>query len=85
MANVKYQQTVDTSGKCCPLPMVETNSAINAMQPGQVLEIIATDQATRWDLPSWCERTGNTMLEHSEVDGTLRYYIRKGGTPSESD
>lgn len=81
MTNIKCDQTVDTSGKCCPMPMVETNQAIGRMQAGEVLEIIATDPATRWDFPSWCERTGNALLEQTEVNGTLRYYIRKGGAP----
>lgn len=79
MTQIKVDQTVDTSGKCCPMPMVETNAAINAMQTGQVLEIIATDPAIKWDLPSWCERTGNAILDQTEASGTLRYYIRKGG------
>ncbi len=69
--------TLDTSGKCCPMPMVETNQAIKALALGDVLEIIATDVGTRTDIPSWCERTGNTLLSMSEENAVLHYYVRK--------
>lgn len=70
---------LDTSGKCCPMPVVETNMAIRGLAPGQVLEIIATDPGTRTDIPSWCKRTGNALLGATQSGGTLRYLVRKGG------
>lgn len=77
MSTIKYDQSLDTSGKCCPMPMVETNMAMKGLKAGEVLEIIATDPATKMDIPSWCNRTGNTLLEHNEDGGVLRYYVRK--------
>lgn len=77
MNDIRVTSTLDTSGKCCPMPMVETNKAIKQLAVGDVLEIIATDVATRSDIPSWCERTGQTLLASTERDKTLRYLIRK--------
>lgn len=77
MDDIKVASVLDTSGKCCPMPMVETNRAIKALTIGDVLEIIATDVGTRKDIPSWCERTGQTLLSSSERDKVLRYYVRK--------
>ncbi len=77
MSEIQVTSTLDTSGKCCPMPMVETNRAIKAMALGDVLEIIATDVGTRKDIPSWCERMGQTLLSMSEQDKVLRYYVRK--------
>jgi len=71
--------TLDTSGKCCPMPMVDTNTAIKALQTGEILELIATDPATRSDIPSWCERTGNELIEITSGGGRYRYLIRKRG------
>ena len=62
MAEIKATTTLDTSGKCCPMPMVETTKAIKALAPGDILEIVATDVGTRRDIPSWCERSGHTLL-----------------------
>ncbi len=78
MSHIKADRTLDTSGKCCPMPMVETNKAIKTLGSGQVLEIVATDPATQTDIPSWCRRTGNELLEQESDAGTLRYYVRKG-------
>ncbi|MCX7171363.1 MAG: sulfurtransferase TusA family protein [Proteobacteria bacterium] len=69
--------TLDTSGKCCPMPMVETNKAMKDLALGDVLQIIATDVGTRKDIPSWCERTGQTLLSMTEEHGVINYHIRK--------
>lgn len=53
------------------------NPPINGLAVGDVLEIIAADVGTRKDIPSWCERTGQTLLSSSERDTVLRYYVRK--------
>jgi tRNA 2-thiouridine synthesizing protein A len=77
MSDGKADRTVDTSGQCCPVPMVETNRAIKSMQPGQVLELISTDIGSRTDIPAWCDRTGHELLRMEEHGRTFRYYVRK--------
>ncbi|AAZ97935.1 conserved hypothetical protein [Thiobacillus denitrificans ATCC 25259] len=69
--------TLDTSGKCCPMPIVETGRAIKALAQGEILEIIATDKGTQKDIPSWCERTGQTLLSMTEENGVFHYHVRK--------
>jgi tRNA 2-thiouridine synthesizing protein A len=78
MENVTPDSVLDTCGKCCPMPIVETNHAIKSLEPGQVLEIVATDIGTQKDIPSWCVRTGNTLLGSESENKTYRYYVRKG-------
>lgn len=70
-------RTIDTSGQCCPVPIVEINRAIKAMQPGEVLELVATDIGSRMDIPAWCRRTGHELLRMDEDGKTFRYYVRK--------
>ncbi|MBL4615983.1 MAG: sulfurtransferase TusA family protein [Magnetovibrio sp.] len=77
MSNWQPDQTLDTSGKCCPMPMVEMNQAIRKMDPGSILEVIATDPGTRDDISSWCQRKGHELLELSEEGKTLRFTVRK--------
>ncbi len=59
------------------MPIVETNVAIKKINSGEILEIIATDAGTQTDIPAWCDRTGNTLMESSETDGVIRFYVRK--------
>ncbi|HED14251.1 MAG TPA: sulfurtransferase TusA family protein [Gammaproteobacteria bacterium] len=73
----KITQSLDTSGKCCPMPIVDTNKAIKSLHIGEILEIIATDPGTRSDIPSWCERTGNELLSFREENNIFNYQVRK--------
>jgi len=57
--------------------VVETNKAIKSLTAGDILEIIATDPGTRNDIPSWCERTGNRLLNTQEDGKVSRYYVSK--------
>jgi len=77
MSKNQATSILDTSGKCCPMPMVETNKAMKGLAPGDILEIIATDVGTRKDIPSWCERTGQTLLSMTEEEGILHYHVQK--------
>jgi len=79
MDNYPITASLDTSGKCCPMPMVDTNAAIRRLQNGEVLEIIATDPPTQSDIPSWCGRTGNELLGSESAGGRFRYLVQKAG------
>jgi tRNA 2-thiouridine synthesizing protein A len=77
MGDIKADKTVDTSGHCCPVPIIETNRAMKQMRAGEVLEVISTDTGSKMDIPAWCARTGNKLLRLEEQDKTFRYYVRK--------
>ena len=63
--------------------MIELNKTINTMEVGQVLEFLCDDQMSFHDIPLWCERTGNPMLDRTKKDGVYRYRIEKGiGKPA---
>jgi tRNA 2-thiouridine synthesizing protein A len=77
MDQIHVTSTLDTSGKCCPMPIVETNKTMKGLALGDILEIVATDSGTQKDIPSWCERTGQTLLSMTKESGVLHYYVRK--------
>jgi tRNA 2-thiouridine synthesizing protein A len=74
---IEATSTLDTSGKCCPMPMVETNKTMKSLSAGEILHIIATDPGTQLDIPSWCKRTGNELLSASVEDKAFTYYVKK--------
>lgn len=74
---IEATKILDTCGKCCPMPMVETNKTIKSLAEGDVLQIIATDPGTQVDIPSWCERTGNQLLSSNESENLFTYYVKK--------
>lgn len=74
---INVTKVLDTSGKCCPMPMVETNKTLKSLVEGDVLQIIATDPGTQVDIPSWCERTGNELIASNEENNSFTYYVKK--------
>ena len=69
--------TLDTSGACCPMPIVSTRQAIEKVEVGQVLEVIATDPGSRVDIPAWAANTGHALLAAEENDAGFRFLVRR--------
>jgi tRNA 2-thiouridine synthesizing protein A len=47
MAEIK----VDVRGETCPVPLVETRKALKKAAPGDIIEIIGTNPASRKEIP----------------------------------
>lgn len=71
------QVTVDTTGKFCPVPIIEVAKAIKAVQPGQVVQIVATDPGVESDMAAWCKATRNELLALLREGRTFRAFVRK--------
>lgn len=68
---------VDARGLSCPMPIVKTALAVKALDPGDIVEVLATDPGSQRDVVAWCRSTGNDLIEHS-VDGSVyRFLIRR--------
>ncbi|WP_027966411.1 sulfurtransferase TusA [Halomonas halocynthiae] len=73
------QAKLDTSGLYCPEPIMMMHNQVRNMQPGEVLEVIATDPATVRDVPKFCGFLGHELIHHEEEGGgCYRYLIRLG-------
>ncbi len=70
-------QTLDCTGMACPMPILKTKKAIDAMKVGQVLKMTATDPGSVPDVKAWSQRTGHELLNHEEQGGTFTFYIKK--------
>ena len=69
--------TVDARNLQCPMPVVKTAMAINEIQSGQTLELIATDRGALSDIPSWAKDTGNSLKEQFEENDEFHFIIEK--------
>lgn len=73
-----YDQELDASGLNCPLPILRAKKALNSMQKGQILRIIATDPGSVKDFEAFAKQTGNELLESGEESGKFVFRIKKG-------
>ncbi|WP_210365772.1 sulfurtransferase TusA family protein [Bacillus sp. REN3] len=83
MEIVKANSTVDAKGLACPMPIVRTKKAINTLNPGEVLEVLATDKGSRADIQAWSKSSGHQYLGTIEEGDVLKHYIRKAGEEKE--
>ncbi|MBT6994443.1 MAG: sulfurtransferase TusA family protein [Candidatus Cloacimonetes bacterium] len=74
---MQVDQKLDCKGLSCPMPIIKLAKTIKKMDSDQVLEMIGTDPGSKEDVPAWCEKTGNTVLETKEEDGAFIFYIKK--------
>jgi tRNA 2-thiouridine synthesizing protein A len=61
----------------CPLPVVKTSQAVKKIEPGQVLELLATDPGVEPDMRAWSSRTGNELLSISKEADVFHVLIRR--------
>ncbi len=76
--HIKADETLDAKGLDCPMPLLKAKKAMDALDSGQILEIIGTDEGSKVDLPGWCERVGHSYLGVKEEVNFYKFYIKKG-------
>jgi tRNA 2-thiouridine synthesizing protein A len=70
-------QTLDTKGLNCPLPILRAKKALQGLQPGGTLEVLATDPGAVKDFEAFCRTTGNELLESSTEGKVYRFVLRR--------
>lgn len=71
-------ETLDCTGLLCPEPLFRARTAIDALEPGEVLEVLADDPAAEEDLTRFAKRAGHEMVEVADEGGYKRFRIRRG-------
>ena len=77
MPVIEITQVVDARGLSCPMPIVKTAQAIKTMEPGELIEVLATDPGAPADFAAWSRSTGNELVESSIQDGVYRFVLRR--------
>ncbi|MER1999372.1 MAG: sulfurtransferase TusA family protein [Lysinibacillus sp.] len=74
---IKSDVKLDAKGLACPMPIVKTKKAMQGLEDGQVLEVVATDKGSKADLAAWAKTVGHQYIGTTEDDDVLYHYIRK--------
>jgi TusA-related sulfurtransferase len=71
-------ETLDVKGASCPMPVVKTKSAVDGLEAGAILEVLATDPGSVSDIDGWAEGTpGVELVDQREGTDVYRHYVRK--------
>ncbi|MDO9159486.1 MAG: FAD-dependent oxidoreductase, partial [Burkholderiaceae bacterium] len=72
------RQVLDAVGLQCPGPIMKTFRAVQAMQPGELLEVTASDPAFGRDIRAWAKKTGHEVLSVEATKGLVKVLLRVG-------
>ncbi|UAW97502.1 sulfurtransferase TusA family protein [Halopseudomonas nanhaiensis] len=75
--NAQVDDYLDARGLTCPMPLLKTKLALNAMQSGQVLKVSATDAGSQRDFQRFAELSGHVLLRSEHASGEYHYWLRK--------
>ena len=76
---------LDATGEACGTVTPVIKQALSGLQPGQVLEVLTHDPATRAGVPAWCRLTGHQLVETRVEEGPrTHFWIRKVPRPPQS-
>ncbi|MBL8335995.1 MAG: sulfurtransferase TusA family protein [Rhodoferax sp.] len=68
---------VDARGLNCPLPILKAKKALNTMQSGQTLRVVATDAGSVRDFQAFAKQTGNELVEQQAVGAEYIHLMRR--------
>lgn len=78
MSEATPREVLDGRGLPCSLVKVRTRRALEKMQPGQVLEVVATDREAVPGLQDYARQSGHTLLRHEQDEaGELHFFFRR--------
>lgn len=74
---VQIAQRLDARNLSCPMPIVKTAIAIKALEPGELLEVLATDPGSVKDFAAWSRTTGHELVESTNEGPVFRFVLRR--------
>ncbi len=77
MSEYKVNSELDVKGLKCPMPILKTKKALQSMQEGQILKVVATDPHADKDIQQFAIQTGNNILAKETAGDVYTFYIQR--------
>jgi tRNA 2-thiouridine synthesizing protein A len=68
---------VDARGMSCPMPLLKAKQALNKLEKGDQLKVLATDAGSQRDFQVFCQQSGHILEQSKEHQGVFTYIICK--------
>ncbi len=75
---IKADSKVDARQLQCPMPLLKLKQALNHMQTGEIVEVLATDTGSWRDIPLFVDKSQHQLLLAEQAQDYYRYCIQKG-------
>ena len=73
------ETVLDARGLQCPLPVLRARKAMQKLEAGALLRVLATDPGAVKDFQAFCQATGHELLESETEAREFRFLLRKAG------
>jgi TusA-related sulfurtransferase len=77
MSEIIVDRIVDCIGLFCPEPVLRTRNAIETVDIGKVIKVLADDPSSEEDIKAWAKHTGHEILKIEKKDGEFHFYIKR--------
>lgn len=68
---------VDARGHRCPTPTLRLRRALEGVQPGDLVQLLADDPMARIDVPHFAHAAGHELVRAEETPKGLSFIVRK--------
>ena len=68
---------IDTRGLNCPLPILKAKKALNDMQSGELLKVVATDPGSLRDFQAFARQTGNELVDQQTLGAEFVHVLKR--------
>ena len=75
--NFEEAETLDTQGLFCPEPIMLLHSKMDEVNPGDKVLVLASDPATKRDIPKFCQFLGHELVSQEISEEQFMYVIKK--------
>jgi tRNA 2-thiouridine synthesizing protein A len=75
---LRATQTLDMKGMNCPMPLIWARNMLDMMDPGESIEVLATDPGTIRDFKVFARSERHEIVDWSESRGLIRILLKKG-------
>ncbi len=76
-STLQPDQVLDCSGMLCPMPVIKARIAMKKLDPGKVLQVIATDPGSMPDFHAFAQETGYSLLSAEEGGGKFTFLLQR--------
>lgn len=74
---LEINRELDATNLRCPLPLLKAKKALNEMQAGEVLKVLATDPGSERDFKVFVEQSRHEMMDVFKEGELFTYIIKK--------
>lgn len=76
------EHQLDARNILCPLPVIRTQNAVQALKKGDILTVTCTDPGALNDIPTWSRINGHKVLDMQQNENEIQISIEVEGLGS---